>query len=202
VVASQPLSQPSYFTGLIQELDRNPGLASYRLEAVPDGAHVATYALLDHAMLARGFETQTDNKLNGVLMSASLTAARYRAWLDQNAVGYVLIDRSTLASGPEDKLVRAGNLPYLRELWSDAHWQLFEVSAPTPIAARPARIVDADQASITIATPTAGAFELRIHWSRFLRVRSDHPAAARVEPSGAGWTRLVTHHAGRYVISG
>jgi hypothetical protein len=202
VVAAQPLSQPSYFSNLIRELDRTPALTNYRLEAVPDGAHVATYALLDHAMLARGFETQTDNKLNGVLQSASLTAAGYRAWLDENAVGYVLIDRSTLASGPEDKLVRAGNLPYLHEFWSDAHWRLFEVSAANPIAARPARIVDADQASITIATPGAGTFPLRIRWSRFLRIRSARGDAARVEPDGEGWTTLVTRRPGTFVISG
>lgn len=202
VVAAQPLSQPSYFTSVIRELDRTPALTNYRLEVVPDGAHVATYALLDHAMLARGFETQTDNKLNGVLMSASLTAARYRAWLDENAVGYVLIDRSTLATGPEDKLVRSGHLPYLRQSWSDAHWQLFKVTAPTPIAARPAHIVQAGQASITVAAPAAGDFLLRIHWSRFLRIRSDGTAGARVDPSPAGWTMLITRQPGRYVVSG
>jgi hypothetical protein len=201
-VAAQPLSRPSYFTNLNAQLDQMPGLAGFRLEVVPDGAHVAAYELLDHALLARGFETQSDNLLNAVLQSSSLDAARYRGWLDENAVGYVLIDRTTLAAGPEDRLVRSGALPYLHEIWSDAHWRLFQVRQPTPIVAAPVRMLDADQARLTVAAPRAGHFALRVRWSRFLHARSSASSAARLEPDHHGWTTFIVHRPGTYTISG
>jgi hypothetical protein len=200
VVAAQPMSDKSYYTGLVAQLDRTPGLASYRVEIVPDGTHVAAYALLDHASLARGYETQSDNALNSVLKSKSLDATSYKAWLDNNAVGYVVIDRQTLASGPEDKLVRPGRLPYLRQVWSDAHWRLFKVTAPSPIVAPPGRLVDADQASLVISTPSAGRLAVRVRWSRFLQVNPGRPA--RLVPDGQGWTTLVVTQPGRYVVTG
>lgn len=199
VVASQPMSRMAYYDGLNAELDQLPNLVDYRVEVVPDGTHVAAYALLGHAQLARGYETQSDSALNAVLESPSLDAARYKVWLDTNAVGYVAIDRLTLRSGPEDRLVRSGRLPYLREIWSDAHWRLFRVSSPTPIVAPPARIVAARQANIAVATPSGGTYALRVRWSRFLRVKG--PATAQLRPNGNGWTTLTTARPGRYVIS-
>lgn len=199
-VATKPMSSETYLRGLIAELDRTPGLSTYRLEVVPDGTHVAAYALLDHAMLARGYETQTDNALDAQLTSPSLDAASYRRWLDASAVGYVALDRVTLRQGPEDQLVRSGRLRYLRPIWSDAHWLLFRVTAPTPIVAPPARITDADQAELVITTPQAGQLHIRVHWSRFLHV--DGPAGARLVPDPMGWTVLDAHAPGRYRIGG
>lgn len=199
-VAAKPMSSETYLSGLVAELDRTPGLTTYRLEVVPDGTHVAAYALLNHAMLARGYETQTDNALDAVLTSPQLDAATYRRWLDDSAVGYVALDRVTLKPGPEDDLVRSGQLGYLRPVWSDAHWVLYKVAAATPIVAPPARITDADQAQLTITTPQAGRVTIRVHWSRFLHV--DGPADARLSPGPSGWTVLDAQTPGRYVIGG
>jgi hypothetical protein len=203
-VAAQPMSAPAYYTGLIRQLDRTPDLANHRLEVVPDGTHVAAYALLDHAMLARGYETQADNQLNGVLASPYLDAFSYRTWLDDNAVGYVAIDRRTLRRGPEDSLVRAHTPSYLRQVWADAHWRLFRVVLPTPIVASPARLVDADQASLELTTPGAVTVSLRVRWSRFLKIRGIGVGGdrAELEPDGYGWTTLVTTRAGHYRITG
>jgi hypothetical protein len=204
-VAAQPMSRSSYTAGLVAQLDRTPGLADYRVEVVPDGTHVAAYALLDHASLARGFETQSDNSLDGILSSPRLDAASFRRWLDQNAVGYVALDRRTLKSGPEDRLVRSRTLRYLHEIWSDAHWQLFAVAAPAPIVDRPARVATATQADLTVTAPAAGHFALRIHWSTFLRVRATpggRAPSATLSPDGHGWTVLSTTGPGDYVLSG
>lgn len=199
-VAAKPMSSETYLRGLIAELDQTPGMTTYRLEVVPDGTHVAAYALLNHAMLARGYETQTDNAQAAVLMSPHLNAVEYRSWLDSSAVGYVALDRVTLKQGPEDHLVRSGQLTYLRPIWSDAHWLLFKVTAATPIVAPPARITDADQAELVITTPQAGRVPIRVHWSRFLHV--DGPDGARLLPGSTDWTVLDTQVPGRYVIRG
>ena len=199
-VAAKPMSSEAYLAGLVTELDRIPGLNNYRVEVVPDGTHVAAYALLNHAMLARGYETQTDNALDAVLASSQLSSTSYRNWLDESAVGYVALDRVTLKDSPEDQLVRSGHLSYLRPIWSDAHWLLFQVIAATPIVDPPARISDADQSELVITTPRAGRLPIRVHWSRFLHV--DGAGEAQLGPAPGGWTVLDAPEPGRYVIRG
>jgi hypothetical protein len=202
IIAAQPMSTPGYYADLISELDHTPGLRNHRLEVVPDGTHAAAYTLLDHAMLARGYETQADNQLNGVLSSSSLDAVKFKIWLNNNAVGYVAIDRQTLQSGPEDRLVRSHTPSYLHLVWTDTHWRLYRVSAPTPIVAPPARLLNAGQAALDVATPRAVSVPLRVRWSHFLQVRSIDGGRAHLESDGRGWTTLVTTQAGRYRITG
>ncbi len=198
-VASRPMSELSYGSGLVAALDRQPGLAAHRVEIVPDGTHVASYYLLGHASLARGFETQSDNAYNGILSSASLDADRYRTWLNLNAVGWIALDQQTLRHGPEDSLVRSGSLPYAHLVWSDRHWRLYRVASPRPIIEAPARVLDSDQSNLVLAAPRAGRLELRLRWSQFLQVTG--PGAA-LEPDGHGWTVMAVRRPGRYVLHG
>ncbi|WP_375501110.1 hypothetical protein [uncultured Jatrophihabitans sp.] len=198
-VAAQPMSEQAYVAGLVRHLDSVRGLDNYRVETVPDGTHVAAYALLGHAQLARGFETQADNAYDSVLASPRLDAARYRRWLDDNAVGYVAIDHRTLKHGPEDTLVRSGRLPYLHRVWSDGKWELYAVTSPRPIVATPATMVRSTQAQLTVAVPAAGVYRLKVRWSTLLDLRG--PAGA-LKPDGKGWTQLHARRPGRYVLSG
>jgi hypothetical protein len=201
-VAAQPMSTASYYIGLNKQLDHTPGLAAYRVEVVPDGTYVAAYALLGHALLARGYETQTDNKLNAVVNAPALDPVTYKVWLDNNAVGYVAIGRKTLKSQPEYRLVGSGTLPYLTLVWSDHNWRLYRVADASPIAAPPARVTEAGQAGLTVQVPAAGSVPLRIRWSRFLRVRGPGHIDTGLQADGQGWTTLMAPRAGSYVISG
>jgi hypothetical protein len=203
-VATSPMSTVSYYAPLAAELDRIPALTTYRLEAVPDGTHTAAYALLGHAMLARGYLTQADNALNPVLWSRTkLNALTYRIWLDNNAVGYVAIGRTALNSSPEYNLVSRGRLPYLTQVWSNAHWTLYRVQSPTPIVGPPAFIRDADQSNMTIDIPVAGRLPVRVRWSKFLTVDApSHASGATVTDDGSGWTILTAPVPGQYVLHG
>jgi hypothetical protein len=200
VVAAQPMSTTAYYDHLITQLDHLDGLANYRVEVVPDGSHVAAYALLNHAQLARGYETQSDNALNSVLTSPTLTAVTYKIWLDNNAVGYVAIDNTTWKKTSEDSLVRSGTVPYLHQIWADEHWRLFRVSSPNPIVSPPARVVAAEQSELRISTPRAATLSLRVRWSRFLRVTGPN-GVGQLEADGQGWTTLVAPRAGTYRVS-
>lgn len=202
-VAAQPSSSASYYTSLAAELDTLPGLSNYRLEVVGDGTHTAAYALLGHAALARGYETQADNALNPVLMSrTALTAVSYRAWLDDNAVGYVAMPTVAVHAGPEYRLVSTG-LPYLTPVWSDGTWTLLQVRHPDPIVAAPGRLTDADQSNIEIEVPRAGRVHVRVRWSQFLRVDGPPGAPApTLSGDGYGWTVLSVARPGTYVLHG
>jgi hypothetical protein len=203
-IASAPMSTVSYYAPLAAELDHISALTSYRLEAVPDGTHTAAYALLDHAMLARGYLTQTDNALNAVLTSRDkLNALTYKTWLDNNAVGYVAIGKTALSPNAEYTLVSGGKLPYLTQVWSDTNWTLYRVKDPTPIVAAPARIRDADQSSMTIDVPKAGRLPVRVRWSKFLTANApDHARGATITDDGYGWTILTAPVPGQYVLHG
>ncbi|MDP9117794.1 MAG: hypothetical protein M3O28_11175 [Actinomycetota bacterium] len=203
-VARSPMSSPAYYAPLAAELDTIGSLTNYRLEAVPDGTHTGSYALLTHAMLARGYETQADNALNAILMSkTTLNAVTFKVWLDNNAVGYVAIGKTALHPSPEFTLVSASTPAYLSKVWASADWTLYRVEHPSSIVAAPAVIVDAEQARLEISVPNAGALPVRVRWSKFLKVQA--PAnvdGATVRDDGSGWTTLTAPAPGLYILHG
>jgi hypothetical protein len=206
--ASQPVSQTSYYKPLALELNRLDGLANFRVEIVTHSAHAAYDALLDHAMLARGWETQEDNALNRTLLNADLDATSYKVWLDNNSVGYVAIPLTKTDNSSEYRLVAAGGLSYLTQFWSSPDWVLYQVSNPTPIVAAPQRVLEFSQSHLTIRVPCACTFSVRVRWSKFLRARSEVPDALGSRPSaqvvddGYGFTSITTPGSGDYVLQG
>lgn len=202
-VASRPQSQRGYYAALIRQLDARPDLLGHRIEVVPDGTHLAADLLLGHAYLARGYETQSDNQYARVLNDGPLDAARYRRWLDDNAVAYVLLDHTTTTPSAESTLVRLHRPAYLRQTWTDGHWRLFAVTRPVPIAPAPARVVAAAQARLTVVVSRPARVQLRVRWSRFLTVRSTDGGRARLAAAAhCGWTVLTVQRPGRFVLGG
>lgn len=201
----QPVAEVSYYLPLANELDKLSGLDNHRLEVVAEGAHAAYDALLDHAMLARGWETQEDNALNKTLLSPTLDDTAYKIWLDNNSVGYVALPRSRAEVYPEYTLVASGSVPYLTQVWSDSSWRLFRVTDPTPIVAAPQQILQSGQSQMTIRVTCACTFSVRVRYSRYLRadpLRSQGQGAALVTDDGYGFTRLTTMAPGDYVLHG
>ncbi|MDH2416270.1 hypothetical protein [Nocardioides sp. CER19] len=206
---TEPSSHAAYYSALAARVDTLPDIGDHRLELVHVG-HAAYAALLGHATLARGWETQADRALNRVLERGPLDSRRYRTWLEVNAVGYVAIDGA--GSTAEARLIRRGHLDYLLEIWRHDSWRLYEVLHPTPIVAGPAVLESSDQAAMRVRVPCACRTLLRIRWSRFLTVSPSLPrdAGDAVEDSyrpslaadGSGWTVLTTDRAGTYVLRG
>jgi hypothetical protein len=204
LVAASPMSSTDYYVSLERELDSVPDLLNYRVEIVTDGTHTASFALLGHAMLARGFETQADNKFDAVLLSpGALNAGSYQHWLTDNAVGFVAISTTRLRSSPEYDLVSAGGLAYLNRIWSDPTWTLYAVAHPTPILPPPWRIAEADQANLVIDVPTPGTGIIRVRWSPYLV--AEPASGGDAIPLGRdpyGWSRFTAPLPGRYVLHG
>lgn len=208
VHAGQPVSSAKYYDSLIVQLDRLPGLNDCRVEVVDHGAHAGDSALLDHAQLARGWETQEDTERNNSLTKSSLDATTYKVWLDNNAVCYVALPDESLKSNPEYDLVAAGGIGYLRRIWHDEHWQLFQVRTPTRIVAPPASVLEYSQARMTIRVPCACKINVRVRWSQYLDAVLRQPSGAapqvtaEVTDDGSGWTSLTTVQPGDYDLSG
>ncbi len=212
--ATLPISSVGFYQPLATELDRIPDVRSYRVEVVNHGAHAAYDALLDHALLARGWETQADTALNRALHTDPLDATTYKVWLDNNAVGYVALPAVSVSGYSEYDLVRSGRAGYLRPIWRSTDWTLYEVTHPTPIAGAPARVVRHSQSALTVSLPCRCTVNVRVRYSKFLQATLERPNAGRrqgaatrrvtatLRDDGTGWTTLAAPRPGRYTLTG
>lgn len=201
--ATARVADTSYYAPLAKELDNIPGLSNFRLEVVAETAHAAYDALLDHAMLARGWETQEDNALNRSLRQAALDATTYKVWLDNNSVGYVALPRAQNASYPEYTLVAGKQPPYLTRIWSSTDWMLYRVSDSRPIVAAPNAIIEYSQAKLTVRARCACTFSVRIRYSKYLRGSSlPGGVTATFANDSYGYTLMTTPMPGDYILHG
>jgi len=176
-----------------------PLLAQLRARGADDGTrgrleipftrlHWEARWVAPHVPLARGWERQLDRAVNPLFYDgAPLTPARYRAWLDRIGVAWVALSDSRLdySARDEARLV-AGGLPDLREVWRGAHWRLYAVTDPAPLADPPARVVAAGTGALTLAIPRTGSIRLRMRWTPYWAVTQGD---ACVAPDG-DWTQL------------
>ncbi len=156
---------------LVNELQQ-VGAERGRVEVVPASSHREASALAPYVNLARGWNRQADMKRNPLFYDDTLDSANYREWLDRWAVHYVVLPTGTPDSSgavQEAQLVDGG-LPYLKPVWSDANWRLFEVDGPVPLADPPATVDRAEAGELTIHVKTPGRILIRIPYSRWLAV--------------------------------
>nr|WP_202501256.1 DMT family transporter [Streptomyces sp. SID5785] len=143
-----------------------------RVEVVPARSHREASALAPYVNLARGWTRQADMKRNPLFYDDTLNSANYHDWLGRWAVHYVVLPKGEPdgdGGERERELVQRG-LPYLRQVWGDANWQLFAVTDPTPMA-EPNAVVDAaEQSELTIEVTKPGRILIRVLYSPWLSV--------------------------------
>jgi hypothetical protein len=154
-----------------------------------EAAHVAP-----HVALARGWERQLDRRYGALFYDGSLDARSYRAWLDEHAVAYVALPDAALdaSSQAEARLVEHG-LPYLRAVWRDAHWRVFAVRRPAPLAqgegsssqAAPTIVLEAH--AFTIRARRRGDVLVRVRHSRWWTITAGRACVSR---AAGGMTRV------------
>ncbi len=197
--AGAPATRAAYFAPLLDEI-HSRGDFTGRVE-IPEltGHWEAVYAARS-VPLARGWLRQVDTELNSAAFyDQAPTAATYRAFLDRNAVQYVAVAdaRPTFYGRREITLVH-DNLPYLQAVWSNPHWTLYAVRAPTPIVATPGTLVDYGPATVTISAPANANVLVRVRWFRYLDLANAAGACIRRDGDD-----VVVHtmKAGRYVLT-
>jgi hypothetical protein len=201
-VASNPSVNASYYAPLVGELHRlqlGYGATPARIEVVPTGAHWEARFLAPVVMLARGWERQLDTYRDALFYEpqARLTAARYRAWLQQDAVSYVALpsgylDYSAIA---EARLLRAHTPSYLREVWHSRHWRLFEVLGAQPLAQQPARVTAVGVDWLTMRVPRAGNYTVRVRFTPYWALAH---GSGCVAPAAGEWTEIRARAPGSY----
>lgn len=154
---------------LVNEL-QEVGAEKGRVEVVPARSHREASALAPYVNLARGWNRQADMERNPLFYDDTLNSANYREWLKRWAVHYVVLPKDEPdASGAEREreLVQRG-MPYLKQVWGDANWQLFEVTDPAPLAEPNTVVERAEQGEMTMRVSKPGPVLIRIPYSPWL----------------------------------
>ena len=175
-------------------LEAEPG----RIEVLPVKSHWESARLAPDLPLARGWERQTDRRLNAVLYEGELTPASYRRWLDDLAVRFVAVPKADLdySTDREAELISSGP-EYLTEVFESPDWTVYRVSNPRPMVEPPARLIELGTDSVTVGSPRAGAFRAAVRWTPWWRVLSGPGCVSETDD---GFTRFEFERPGRIVV--
>ena len=187
-----------YYEGLLGFLGTRQG-GPFRLEIPFTDNHSEARWVAPHVPLARGWERQLDIERNALFYDGRpLTASRYRRWLDDNAVRFVALADAPIdySAAREAQLVRDG-LPYLREVWHDAHWRVYEVARARPLAGGAARATALEPERVRLTADRAGPVDLRVRFTPYWRIAAGHGCVGQ---GPGGWTRLRVDRPGAVVL--
>jgi hypothetical protein len=187
-----------YYDGLLRVLATRDG-GPFRLEIPFTDNHWESRWVAPHVPLARGWERQVDRERNTLFYDdRPISAERYRRWLDDNAVRFVALADAPIdySAAREAQLVRDG-LPYLREIWHDAHWRLFEVAGGRPLARGAARATALEPQRVRLSAQRPGVVDLRVRFTPYWRIAAGHGCVAE---GPGGWTRVRVDRPGPVVL--
>jgi hypothetical protein len=191
--AGGPMTESSYYAPLRAELAslHRP----LRVEIPPTRNHWEGVYIGEHFMIARGWERQLDQKYAHLFYGTVITPENYRHYLAHNAVQYVALSDapSDFASKSEADLLRNATPSYLKPIWSNEHWRLFEVQGATQLLSGPGRLVAQTPDTFTIAAVRRGRFAMRLRYSPYWALASGHGCVASAK---GGWTKVTLRSPG------
>ncbi|HEX6745406.1 MAG TPA: hypothetical protein VF087_14360 [Solirubrobacteraceae bacterium] len=196
--AGDPSVHERYYAGLLGFLGAQRG-GPFRVEIPFTDNHWESRWVAPRVPLARGWERQVDRQRNALFYDdRPITAARYRRWLDDNAVRFVALADAPIdySAAREAALVRSGT-PYLREVWHDAHWRVFAVAGARPLASGTARVTAVEPQRVRLTAARPGVVDLRVRYTPYWRIATGRGC---VDEGPGGWTRLRLRRPGPVVV--
>jgi hypothetical protein len=197
-VAGSPATSAAYYLPVEHFLDSLHG-GPVRIEVPLTRTHWEAALLAPSVSLARGWEKQLDSKYNQVLLTPGLDGARYEGWLQQQGVAFVALPDVELdpSSAQEGRLIRRG-LPFLREVFSSAHWRIYEVLTRRPLLTGPGRLTALGHDSFSLQASRAGSFVVKVHYTRYWTLTE---GSGCVSQALGGWTAVRLSRPGGAVVS-
>jgi hypothetical protein len=197
-VSGDPSITSSYYAPLLDFLRRQSArpAAPFRTEIPFTASHWEAYWVAARFPIARGWERQVDMHDNPVFYRGPLSAATYAAWLHRNAVRFVAVPDVALDSSAraEAALIRRG-VRYLRLVMSSAHWRVYAVAHPTPIATGTATLRAMGPDWLALTARSAGTTVIRVRFTPYWALTGPRPPVGCVAPDG-GYTKLTLRRPG------
>jgi hypothetical protein len=183
---TDPSTRAAYYQPLLGYLGTQSG-AIGRVEIPSTYRHWEAAYAAPKVLLARGWERQLDIAYNPIFYSQPLTAATYHMWLHANGVKFVALPDARLddSSLGERALITAG-LPYLHEVWHNAHWRVWQVDGFGGLVDGSATLGSMTPDRVTLNVTGVGDLVLRVRATRHWRVQ---PGGC-VDSTDDGWTLL------------
>jgi len=209
--ADSPSAKQSYYQPLLAQLDERmntDATLGQRVEVVEPQTKGASRYVAETMPVARGWERQADVTDNPIFYTdGALDAASYRSWLDSLAVAYVAVPDVKLdfASVDEAQLIRGG-LPYLRRVWHNSDWTLYQVVDSAPLV-RHAQVISVEGNQLRLWVPHRGRVPIQVRWSDHLAVLDGSaPVSEGVRARGClsqngEWIVLHARRMGAYVLT-
>jgi hypothetical protein len=184
-----------YYQPVVRFLRREsaPPNAPFRTEIPFTRFHWEAWVVARDFPLARGWERQLDIADNPLFYSGHLTAATYDRWLHDNAIRFVAAPDAPLDySAQGEKALIDSGLPYLHLVQRSAHWRVYAVAYPTPIASGVATLTRLGPDWLTLRARRPGTVHLRVRFTPYWELSR---GSGCVAPDGR-WTRLTLRRAG------
>jgi hypothetical protein len=184
-----------YYQPVVRFLRREsaPPNAPFRTEIPFTRFHWEAWVVARDFPLARGWERQLDIADNPLFYSGHLTAATYDRWLHDNAIRFVAAPDAPLDySAQGEKALIDSGLPYLHLVQRSAHWRVYAVAHPTPIASGVATLTRLGPNWLTLRARRPGTVHLRVRFTPYWELSR---GSGCVAPDGR-WTRLTVRRAG------
>src|SRR5262249_58640775 len=99
-----------------------------------------------------------------------LTATAFHDWLKEEGVDRVALPDAALDdAGKQEAALLERGLPFLRPVWSDAHWKVWEVVDSPGLVDGPAIVAKIDADTILLDVTGPGDVTLRVRGSAYWR---------------------------------
>ena len=182
-----PATEAAYYAPLVSELESRSGVAPIRVEIPPTRSRWESVYVAEHVPLARGWLRQLESDDFDLFTKGNLTGPAYAKWLREHGVDYVAVPDTWLdyLANDEAALIRTGGLPYLRQVWANQDWTLWEVRSPGD-EATPVSAVGPD--SFSVSVPGPGRYVIRMRYSPYLDIVKGQGC---LEPRGENSTVLT-----------
>jgi hypothetical protein len=188
--SKDPAVRATYYQPLLGFLRANqgPNAVPARVEIPFTRDHWEAAYIAPYVPLARGWERQLDTSVDKLFYERPLTSKRYHFWLRALGVKWVALPDSELdySSLQEARLIRRG-LPYLKPVWSSAHWRVYRVTDAQPLAKGAAKLVHQTATSETLYAHRKGRATLHVRYTPYWKISEGLGCVSR---SPAGWTLL------------
>jgi hypothetical protein len=197
--SGQPSTSARYYQPLLRFLADQAGgrKGAFRTEIPFTEFHWESDIVASRFPIARGWERQLDVADNSVFYRGQLTVGAYRTWLHMNAIRYVAASDAKLdySGVAETRLIDSG-LPYLQLVMRSAHWRVYAVAHPTPLAQGVARVTAMGPDSVTLQARSAGVAIVHVHFTPYWKLTGTRGPTGCVAPDGTA-TRLTLRRPGQ-----